>query len=161
MTITIRKLVLSTFLAVGLLNSSASLANNEYADEPTPYPMFTPSNIKWIDAPTIMPAGVKTAILIGNSDKKGEFVIRRHFPANYELPAHKTNATEYLTVISGTLQLGVGDKLNKQASRALPAGSFVVLPKGMHVYAWTKEATVIQISGHGPMHIKFLNKQEK
>lgn len=158
MTITIRKFVLSAFLTLGLLNSTCLFANDEHINDQATYPMLTPSNIKWLDVPTIMPAGVKTAILVGNSDKKGEFVIRRRFPANYELPVHQTTATEYLTVISGTLQLGVGDTFNKQASRALPAGSFVVIPKGMHVYAWTKEETIIQINGKGPMQVKFLIK---
>lgn len=160
MTITVRKLALTTFLAISVLSSTTVLADNQPTTDQTTYPMFTPSNIKWGAAPNIMPAGAKMAILIGNPDKKGIYVARFKLPANYQLPAHVHPSTEYVSVISGTLYLGQGNKLDEHASRALPAGSFVVLPKGMHFYSWTKEETVIQVGGNGPWGTKYLNKAD-
>lgn len=159
MPISIRKIAIATCLVVCTLSSTTVLADESTTDQPT-YPMFTPNNIKWNATPNMMPAGAKMAILIGNPDKKGIYVARFKLPANYELAAHFHPATEYVSVISGTLYIGQGDKLDKHASRALPAGSFVVIPKGMHLYSWTKEETVIQVGGNGPWGTKYVNKAD-
>jgi hypothetical protein len=52
---------------------------------------------------------------------------------------------------------GKGDKFNADASEALPAGSFVKMPKEMRHFAWAKGETIIQIHGIGPFEITYVN----
>jgi hypothetical protein len=60
-------------------------------------------------------------------------------------------------VLSGTLNVGMGDKLDPKKGEALKAGGYVRMPKGMHHYAWSSGETVIQVSGAGPFEITYLN----
>ena len=105
--------------------------------------------IKWRDA-IGLPKGAKVAILTGNPEKNEFYVARLKLPANYEVPVHFHPKNEYDTVISGTYYFGTGDKADNQEGTALPSGSFVMFPAKTHHYGWTKEETVLEISGIGP-----------
>jgi uncharacterized RmlC-like cupin family protein len=65
--------------------------------------------------------------------------------------------TERVTVLSGTLHVGMGDRLDRQASQALEPGGFVSLPAKMHHFAWTATPTVVQITLEGPFDIVYVN----
>ncbi|MBN9287309.1 MAG: hypothetical protein J0H47_05195 [Gammaproteobacteria bacterium] len=45
------------------------------------------------------------------------------------------------TVLSGTLHAGRGDTVDKAKSKALPAGSYSVVPGKAHHYVWTTGET--------------------
>ena len=60
---------------------------------------------------------------------------------------------EHVTVISGTFNLGMGEKVDKSGGRALSAGAFAFMPPGMRHFAWTTGETVIQLHGTGPWKI--------
>ena len=62
-----------------------------------------------------------------------------------------------MTVLSGTLRVGMGDKLDRQASQALEPGGFVSLPASMHHFAWTSAPTVVQVNLEGPFDIFYVN----
>mgnify|MGYP001287850525 CR=1 FL=1 len=53
--------------------------------------------------------------------------------------------------------MGMGDTLDTTKARALPKGSFSVMPAQVHHYAFTKEETVVQIHGMGPWGITYVN----
>jgi quercetin dioxygenase-like cupin family protein len=72
-------------------------------------------------------------------------------PDGGKFGAHYHAYTERVTVISGTMLVGVGDKMNVATMTELPAGSFISIPGGLHHYAMAKGETVIQIGGNGPM----------
>jgi len=52
------------------------------------------------------------SVLYGDPGKAAPYAIRVKFPANYEVPAHSHPTDENITVASGTLFLGMGDKLD-------------------------------------------------
>lgn len=113
-------------------------------------PIFPDSNsLVWMDV-TDMPVGAKVALLSGNPSKKEPFVARLKMPAGYVVPLHEHPITEDDTVISGTYYLGTGNKINLAKGAALPAGSFVSIPAKTLHYGWTKEETILQVSGVGP-----------
>ena len=64
---------------------------------------------------------------------------------------------EHVTVISGTFNLGMGEKVDKSGGRALSAGAFAFMPPGMRHFAWTTGETVIQLHGTGPWKINYVN----
>ena len=87
----------------------------------------------------------------------GPVTFRLKFPAGYKVPAHWHPAVEHVTVMSGTLNMGTGDKLDESKTMALPVGSVAIMqPKTPH-FAWTKEETVVQVHGLGPWGVTYVN----
>ena len=119
--------------------------------------ILTPADLKWMDAPPGLPSGAKMAVLDGDPTKKGAFVVRLQAPAGYKIPPHTHPTAEHITVISGVLYVGAGDKFDEATGKQLEAGSYVVMPAGMTHYAWSRGDTVIQINGMGPFEIKYVN----
>jgi hypothetical protein len=115
---------------------------------------------QWGPAPPALPAGAQIAVLDGDPGKSGPVTLRLKFPADYRVPPHWHSMTENVTVLSGTLYIGMGDTLDRQASDALAPGGFVSLPAKMHHYAWTKSPTVVQITLEGPFDIFYVNATE-
>ena len=113
--------------------------------------------VQWGPAPPALPAGAQISVLEGNPSEKGAVTLRLRFPANYNVPPHWHSMTERVTVLSGALHVGMGDKLDRQASQTLEPGGFVSLPASMHHFAWTAAQTVVQIDLEGPFDIFYVN----
>lgn len=95
--------------------------------------------------------GMQEAVLYGNPDKAGFFVVRLKAGPNWSFPVHYHPTQENVTVISGTLYAGIGAKFDKSKASAFPAGSFVSMPANLKHYAFTKSTgVVLQIDGMGP-----------
>src|SRR5437762_14208647 len=82
--------------------------------------------------------------------RKGLFTVRLQTPAGYKVPPHTHPTAEHITVISGTFNIGTGDKFDEAAGKELGAGGYLVMPAGMKHYAWTPAETIIQVHGMGP-----------
>ena len=113
--------------------------------------------VQWGPAPPVLPAGAQIAVLEGNPSEKGPVTLRLRFPANYNIPAHWHTMTERVTVLSGAFHVGMGDKLDRQASQTLEPGGFVSLPANMRHFAWTTTQAVVQINLEGPFDIFYVN----
>ncbi|MBV8489239.1 MAG: cupin domain-containing protein [Candidatus Eremiobacteraeota bacterium] len=109
-----------------------------------------PTQLAWTTSDQL-PAGSKMAVLQGDPSKPGYYTIRFSLPDGAAFPVHLHGTDEYVTVLEGTLLVGLGDTVDKAKMTALPAGSFVAVPAGLHHYALAKGATVLQLSGAGPM----------
>ena len=66
-------------------------------------------------------------------------------------------AVENVTVLAGTLNMGMGDAFDASATKALPAGSFLVMPKGTRHFAFTTGETILQVHSIGPWGITYVN----
>jgi hypothetical protein len=99
----------------------------------------------WSAAPPFLPPGAKVAVMQGDPGASGFYTIRLWFPANYKIPAHSHPTDEHVTVWSGTLYAGKGDKLDPRGGTALTVGGFALMPVGMNHYAYTKKETTIQL----------------
>jgi hypothetical protein len=53
-------------------------------------------------------------------------------------------------VISGKLLVGTGPRADGARARSFPASSFIVVPAGLHYFAWAEGLTVVQVHGVGP-----------
>lgn len=122
--------------------------------------MTNPGTVKWGEAPSSLPKGAKLAVLYGDPGKDGPFVVRLKTPAGYKVPPHWHSQAENLTVISGTLYLGAGDKMDMGHAHALKTGGFHYLPAKAHHYAFSKTETVVQIHGTGPLDINYLDPKD-
>lgn len=117
-------------------------------------------DIQWGAAPPVLPHGAKIAVLQGDPFKPGPYTLRLATPANYRIPPHWHSQTENLTILSGALYLGMGDKVNAKAAKPVKAGGYHYLPAKMHHFAFTKAPTVIQIHGEGPFDINYLDPKD-
>lgn len=121
--------------------------------------MIRPADLTWTDVPSL-PPGAKLAVIEGKMSDAQPFTIRLKFPANYRIPAHWHPAVERVTVLSGTFNLGMGDRLDASKTMALTAGSIAIMqPKTTH-FAWTKGETVVQLHGTGPWGITYVNEMD-
>jgi quercetin dioxygenase-like cupin family protein len=123
----------------------------------SPHGMYTPGAIKWGDPPPFVPKGSNVAVLYGDPAREGLFVVQVRMPANYRIPAHSHPTDEVVTVLSGALLVGMGDKLDPAKAKAFPAGSVIVAPAKTNHFVLTKQPTVIQVSAMGPLVFNYVN----
>jgi quercetin dioxygenase-like cupin family protein len=122
-----------------------------------PHGTYTPGTIRWADPPPFLPKGSKMAVLYGDPAKEGLVVLQAKLPADYRIPAHSHPTDEIVSVLSGTLNFGIGDKLDPEKAKAFPAGSVIVAPANANHFALTKQPTVIQVTGMGPLVFRYVN----
>jgi quercetin dioxygenase-like cupin family protein len=118
--------------------------------------MVTPGKLKWADVPSL-PPGAKIAVIEGPLSEAKPFTIRLKLPADYRIPPHWHPAIEHVTVISGTFNMGTGDKLDRKKTTALSAGSVAIMQPKTNHFAWTKGATIVQVHGVGPWAVNYVN----
>ena len=146
----------SKLVALCMVVAAAGVATQTAWGESPPHMMVTPGELSWTDVASL-PAGAKVAVIEGPLNEAVPFTFRLKLPANYKVPAHWHPAIEHVTVISGTFNMGVGDKLDTSKTKPLTAGSVAIMqPKTTH-FAWTSEETIVQIHGMGPWVINYVN----
>ncbi len=146
----IKLVALLVALAIGGLGASMGWAQGGS------HVMVTPGDLKWQDVPSL-PAGAKMAVIEGPPNQAVPFTFRLKFPADYKVPAHSHPAIEHATVISGTLNMGMGDKLDPTRTTPLAAGSVAIMPARANHFAWVKEETIVQVHGIGPWGVIWVN----
>jgi len=95
------KIALPTLIAVVAV---AGVPFTAPADTMEAHTIVPPQEIKWAPAPDVLPPGAKAAVLFGDPDKEGLFVLRLRFPAGYRVAPHTHPVYEVVTVISGTFR---------------------------------------------------------
>ena len=143
--------------AVGL--ALAMLASGPFclAQEP-PHVLVSAADLKWGPASPKLPPGAQFALLAGDPSKPGvPYVFRAKLPDGYSVPPHWHPMDENVTVVSGTFVLGFGERFDKMATRALPAGSYALLPRKVPHYNVMRGETILQFHGIGPYDIQYVN----
>jgi quercetin dioxygenase-like cupin family protein len=78
----------------------------------------TPDASKWGPAPPVFARGMQFAVIYDDPYGSGECVVRERMPAGCAFPAHNHPGTENFTIISGTCNIGMGDKLDKKHAQS-------------------------------------------
>jgi quercetin dioxygenase-like cupin family protein len=101
------------------------------------------------------PAGVELAVLYGDPAKPGLYVVRLKLPAGAKvLPHTHPEEVRTLTVLSGTLYFGFGDKFDESKLTPYPAGTFFSeLPTAPHFIAAKDGEVIFQATGVGPSEL--------
>jgi len=145
------KLLAAMVIMSGLV-AGAAIA----ADSPVTGIMITPDQLTWKASPRVV--GLENADMVGNSSKDGAYVYRVKFPANYKMEAHSHPEDRNYTIISGTWNVGWGEKFDAAKLKALPPGSFYTEPGNVpHFLLAGDEPVVVQISGTGPSGVKYVD----
>lgn len=121
---------------------------------------FTTDRLPWKDEP-ILPKGAKSALLIGDPAKAGVFIAYLKFPPNYKIPPHTHPFAEVITILSGKLGNGVGEKFDAPKGDVLTAGASFALPAGHAHFVWTTdEETIVELIATGPWGIAYADPKE-
>ena len=153
-----RSLVLaSSLLAMGWITLVAPFA--AHAQPIEHHKMVQAADLKWDDVPSL-PPGAKIAVIEGPMSQAVPFTVRLSFPANYRIPAHMHPAVERVTVLSGEFFMGIGDRLDLEKATGLKAGSVMIMAAGTRHFAWTREATIVQLHGTGPWGITYVDPND-
>jgi uncharacterized RmlC-like cupin family protein len=113
--------------------------------------------ITWADlsVPGFDP-GAKMAVLNGDPAGTGVYSLRLSFPDGYKFPPHWHPMAENVTVLSGTLLLAMGDRVDDSKIKAYGPGDFLHI-EGTHPhFGGARGATVIQLHGQGPFAINLV-----
>ena len=113
-------------------------------------------DLKW-SAPAAYAKGAQLAVVRGDPTKEGMYVVRLKVPAGFKIAAHTHPNDENVTVLSGSFNVGTGDKLDESKGMQIKAGGYSFVMKGMNHYAWFTEETVLQLHGMGPQGITYVN----
>jgi quercetin dioxygenase-like cupin family protein len=144
-------------VTAAVLGVALTHARQEMAKPDAEPAIHVPAQIKWADGPPSLPAGAKFAVLEGDPSKEGFFTMRVRLPDGYKIPPHMHAKIEHVTVISGTFNFGMGEKLDQAATKEMPAGTFGFWPAGMKHFAWARGETIVQLHGIGPWTIEYIN----
>jgi len=122
--------------------------------------IVTPDKLQWGAPPPVFPAGAQMAVVQGDPSAKGIFVVRLKAPAGYKVMPHWHPSAEYVTVLSGDFQVGMGDKWDDGKMQTLPQHSFAAVPAHHNHYAGFKTDGEIQVSGMGPFQLTYVNPSD-
>lgn len=100
--------------------------------------------------------GMQIAVLSGDPFAEGPYVLRLAFPDGYRFPAHWHPMAENLTVIEGTLLLGMGGTVDESAIVKYQPGDFLSIPAEHPHFGGAEGATQIQLHGMGPFQINLV-----
>src|SRR3981081_933752 len=117
-----------SFAAVVLTVAALAIGSLFAAPPADPQNAFTPAQVKFGPAPPFLPKGAQLAVLEGDPmASSGDFTIRLKMPAGYKVAPHTHPNRENVTVLSGTLKVGMGDQFDASKMMSFGTGSFTYL----------------------------------
>jgi ketosteroid isomerase-like protein len=122
-----------------------------------PHVMLAPGDLKWGDGPPSLPPGAKMTVVQGDPTQAQAFVVRAQVPAGYKVPPHWHPGVENLTILSGTVALGMGETFDESKMTPVPVGGYASLPAEMRHYFMAKTASTFQVHGMGPFVVNYVN----
>jgi hypothetical protein len=156
---TTHSVTLIVLLALSLGSVAMSKVGSLRAAEP--HHTVVPGDVvKWGPAPASLPPGAQAAVLFGNPAAAGPYVFRLKFPSGYTISPHRHSKDEFVTLISGKIAIGPGEKLDRAALTPLPPASFVHLPAGMAHYGWADGEAILQVHGMGPFDVTYVDPKD-
>jgi hypothetical protein len=154
----VRLSILLFALLVGVSLCFAQATKNKRHGTGARHIVVTPDQVKWGPAPPSLPPGAELAVLRGDPSKAGApFTIRAKVPDGYRVPPHWHPTDENVSVVQGTLVVGMGNKFDESTGTEMPTGSYALMPKGVRHFAWAKGETIMDIYGIGPFAITYVN----
>lgn len=123
--------------------------------------MYNPDQVPWRRGPYALPAGAQVAMLEGKDVfQPGPFTVRLKFPAGYRIAPHWHPGIQHITVISGTLYLGLGETYDEEKAHPLEAGGFAYLEQEVRHFYFARSETIIQLHGEGPWQVHYMELED-
>ena len=116
-----------------------------------------PEDIEWKPFPAFPPEA-RLAVLVGEPQKPGPYVVRVKVPSGVKLTPHKHPEDRIYTVMSGVFYIGVGEQFDGDKVKAYPPGSVIVLPGDTPHFHWAKSGEyVTQVTAIGPLGLEYID----
>lgn len=131
--------------------------NSDTTGPPAQHVMVPPSAIKFMDGPPGLPPGAQFAVVSGDPSQAQPFVIRARVPAGYRIAPHWHPTAENLTVLTGTIALGMGEQFDQAALTDLAPGGYATMPAEMRHFFLARTAATFQVHGMGPFAVNYVN----
>ncbi len=151
-----RKPLYFTAVTVVIAMFTSASWSDEHDDD-VGFRLHPTTAIEWKPGPPSLPRGAQIAVLEGDPSKEGPFVFRVKVPDGYRIPVHTHPKSERITVITGTFNIGMGDKFDPNATKPMPTGTYGFWKAGMKHFVWIKGETIVQFHGDGPWKIEYVN----
>jgi len=104
------------------------------------------------------PPEARLAVLVGNPNEPGPYLIRVKVPSGVKLMPHRHPEDRIYTVISGVFYIGLGDQFDSDKLQAYPPGSVIVLPGDTQHFHWAKSGEyVTQVTAIGPLGLEYID----
>ena len=117
-------------------------------------------SLEWGPGPPSLPKGAKLAVISGNPNQPGPFVIQLRFPPGYAVPPHSHPSDEHVTVVDGVVSLGMGSVEDRGRMKVLGEGKSIVAPANMAHYASTTQGATLLIRAQGPFQVTYVNRED-
>jgi quercetin dioxygenase-like cupin family protein len=122
-----------------------------------PHVVLAAEDLKFEPAPPVFPPGMTAAILSGDPSQSGPYAVRARMPAGYRVPPHWHPTAEHLTILSGQVAFGMGDRFDEASMKTLGAGGYAVMPAEMRHYVKATTEAVLEVHAMGPLVINYVN----
>jgi quercetin dioxygenase-like cupin family protein len=140
-------IVVMASLSVAQQQQTVSRAVPTNSKTQSSHTLVAPESIKW----NALSAGQWGALMSGSPDTEGApYVIRLKLADGAKIAPHWHPGDEHVTVVAGTLYVGMGEKFDESMTKGMPSGSYLLMPREMRHFAWAKGETIIQVHGIGP-----------
>jgi quercetin dioxygenase-like cupin family protein len=104
------------------------------------------------------PPEARLAVLVGEPDKLGPYVVGVKVPSGTKLMPDKHPEDRIYTVISGVFYIGLGEQFDGDKVYAYPPGSVIVLPGDTPHFHWAKSGEyVTQVTAIGPLGLEYID----
>ena len=137
----------------------SSASRQHYPDQDR-FHAIQSEDVEWKPFPAFPPAA-RLAILVGNPQGAGPYVIRVHLPAGTKMMPHTHPEDRIYTVISGVFYIGLGEEFDESKLQAYAPGSVVVLPGDQPHFHWAKSGEyTTQVSAIGPLGLDYVHPSD-
>lgn len=116
--------------------------------------------LTWGAGPPALPAGAQAVILEGDPKLPGIFTMRLKLPKGYKIMPHSHPARERVTVLSGKVKVGTGEKWDESKIQLLKPGGYFTMPAGHPHYAMTQTPAELQVTAEGPWTLVYVNPDD-
>jgi quercetin dioxygenase-like cupin family protein len=113
-------------------------------------------DLEWKPGPL---PGSRVALLAGDP-KTGLHHGYLELAAGSAIAPHWHSTDELVTIVSGTLLFGVGEKADRGATRLYGPGAFVFVPARVPHYAFAKDEVVLSQTRTGAVDFNWLNPED-
>lgn len=151
------RMIVKALMATALV----ALAGSAFAQDAAHHAQeLTPADVKFQDDPAF-PKGVQTAVVYGDPSKPGMFLIRVKMPPNSVIAPHTHPVFESVSILSGAMGSGMGEKFDKSKGKVLEAGSLLLLPANHSHFVWAEDQeTILQVAAIGPFDLTYINPED-
>jgi quercetin dioxygenase-like cupin family protein len=118
--------------------------------------MVTPAEVRWQGT-----GGVSFAVVEGDPEKPGGYSVMYRLADGRWIAPHWHPHLKRVAVLSGTALMGWGESGDTSQVKALPAGSFAVVPAKTVHYEGARGETVLLFTGEGPLATHFTGRQPR